>query len=65
GTQQSGIPQLHIADLVEDVALLQQARQVAMRILDSDPKLDDPKNAPIAGALRDRMRSQAMWGRIS
>jgi len=65
GTQQSGIPQLHIADLVEDVALLQQARQVAMRILDSDPQLVDPQNAAIAGALRDRMRSQALWGRIS
>ncbi len=65
GTQQSGIPALHIADLVEDVALLQQARQVAMRILDEDPDLKDPLNAPIAGTLRDRMRSQAMWGRIS
>ena len=65
GTQQSGIPQLHIADLVEDVALLQQAREVAMRILDRDPHLSDPQNAAIAGALRERMRSKALWGRIS
>ncbi len=65
GTQQSGIPDLHIADLVQDVDLLQLARQAAMRILDSDPELVEPAHAPIAGALRDRMRDKTLWGRIS
>jgi ATP-dependent DNA helicase RecG len=65
GTQQSGIPQLHIADLVEDAGLLQQARQVAMRILDRDPELSAPEHAVVARALRERMRNKAVWGRIS
>jgi ATP-dependent DNA helicase RecG len=65
GTQQSGLPQLHIADLVEDSALLQQARQAAMRLLDTDPGLAEPRHAPIAQALREQLKGQAVWGRIS
>jgi ATP-dependent DNA helicase RecG len=65
GTQQSGIPELHIADLVADVAVLQQARQVAMRLLENDPALADPKNAPIAAELAERKRGKPLWGRIS
>jgi ATP-dependent DNA helicase RecG len=65
GTQQSGLPELHIADLVQDVELLQQARAMAQRILDADADLVDPKHAAIAGALADRMRDKPVWGRIS
>jgi len=65
GTQQSGLPQLHIADLVEDSALLQQARQAAMRLLDTDPGLAEPRHAPIARALHEQLKGQALWGRIS
>jgi ATP-dependent DNA helicase RecG len=64
GTQQSGLPQLRIADLVEDHALLQQARQSAARMLDADPQLSDPRHAPIARALASR-KQEAVWGRIS
>ncbi|HRH70366.1 MAG TPA: ATP-dependent DNA helicase RecG [Flavobacteriales bacterium] len=65
GTQQSGLPELHIADLVADAALLQQARQVAIRSLDQDPGLRDPRHAPIARALAERTRGKPVWGRIS
>jgi ATP-dependent DNA helicase RecG len=65
GTQQSGLPEMKIADLVEDAALLQQARQVALRVLDADPQLSDPRHAVIAGTLRDRMHGRPLWGRIS
>ncbi len=64
GTQQSGIPQLHLADLVHDADLLQDARKVAQRLLDDDPELSDPKNASIAGTLREQMKEKAVWGRI-
>jgi len=49
---------------VEDADLLQQARRVAQRLLDEDPELQDPKNAAIAGNLREQMREKAVWGRI-
>ena len=65
GTQQSGIPELHLADLVEDADLLQQARAAAQRLLDADPELRDPKHAPIAGTLAEQLRERAVWGRIS
>jgi ATP-dependent DNA helicase RecG len=64
GTQQSGIPQLHLADLVQDAELLQQARQVALRLLDEDPGLQDPRHAAIAATLRGQMKDKTVWGRI-
>jgi ATP-dependent DNA helicase RecG len=65
GTQQSGIPELRIADLVADVELLQKARQVAMRLLDKDPELQAPEHAPIARSLAERSKGRPVWGRIS
>ena len=65
GTQQSGLPRMRIADLVEDSALLQQARQAAMRVLDKDPDLVEPENAPIAVVWRERFEKRPAWGRIS
>lgn len=65
GTQQSGLPELHIADLVADSALLQQARQVAIRLLDLDPDLRDPKHSRIAESLAERVKGKPVWGRIS
>ena len=65
GTQQSGIPELKIADLIEDADMLQLARQAAMRVLDADPELIDPVNAPLAGTLKEKMRDRPLWGRIS
>ena len=65
GTMQSGIPDLHFADLVADASLLQQARQVALRLLEVDPDLKDPKHAPIAIAFAERTKGRPVWGRIS
>ena len=64
GTQQSGLPTLRIADLVQDVELLQQARAAAQRLLDTDPGLSDPSNAPVAMALAEQMKERVVWGRV-
>lgn len=64
GTQQSGLPQLHLADLVKDADLLQEARRFAQWLLDKDPEIADPANAPIAAALHEQMKEKAVWGRI-
>ncbi len=65
GTMQSGIPELHIADLIHDVEILQSARAVAQRVLDEDPDLRSPSHANVAAALAERMRDKPVWGRIS
>ncbi|MBP8823290.1 MAG: ATP-dependent DNA helicase RecG, partial [Flavobacteriales bacterium] len=64
GTQQSGLPKLHLADLVKDADLLQQARRVAQRLLDEDPELRDPRHGAVARTLADQMKEKTVWGRI-
>ncbi len=39
GTRQHGLPNLKIADLVEDAAILQEARKAAFTVVDDDPQL--------------------------
>ena len=53
GTQQSGLPiSLNIASLARDGQLLSEARAYAGRILDADPTLSAPQNAPLLRELR-------------
>ena len=39
GTQQSGMLELKIADIMKDNAILQYARQLALTLLEEDPEL--------------------------
>ena len=41
GTRQSGLPDLALASLSDDGAVLEQSRQVARRLLEQDPKLEN------------------------
>ena len=53
GTQQSGLPiTLSIASLAKDGLILADARAYAQLILDKDPGLNLPVNAPLAAELR-------------
>ena len=53
GTQQSGLPiSLNIASLAKDGIILSDARGYAQHILDQDPTLSQPQNAPLAAELR-------------
>ncbi|MDJ0644957.1 MAG: ATP-dependent DNA helicase RecG, partial [Flavobacteriaceae bacterium] len=65
GTQQSGVLNLRIADVVKDGALLQKAREVAIRILNDDPNLVKPKNKNINNAYQEITRNRAIWANIS
>ena len=44
GSRQHGLPEMHIADLGADVALMQQAHQEANKLLAIDPQLVHPEN---------------------
>jgi ATP-dependent DNA helicase RecG len=59
GTRQHGLPELKVADLVEDFELLRLARRDAFAIVKSDPGL----NAPHHQRLRDEML-KAYAGRL-
>jgi ATP-dependent DNA helicase RecG len=65
GTQQSGILDFKIADLVKDEKLVVYTRNLAMSLLENDPELSKPQNAPIARHLAELMRRDVYWGMIS
>jgi ATP-dependent DNA helicase RecG len=58
GTRQSGLPDLKVARLT-DVALIEQARAEARRLLDADPELAQPQHRALAARVNE------LWGRIS
>ena len=66
GTMQSGIPfDLHIANLARDGQLVQQARDYARRLLDSDPQANLPENANTWAQLANLNRDSVDWSAIS
>ncbi|MFL0093296.1 ATP-dependent DNA helicase RecG [Tenacibaculum maritimum] len=65
GTQQSGILNLKIADVVKDTPILQSARKVAIEILQKDPDLSDPENIPIAKTYTQLQKKSGLWSKIS
>lgn len=65
GTQQSGALDLLIADLGKDGLLLQQARDVAISVLEADPDLEKPENKLIKTQIESLRKTAVNWSRIS
>ncbi|RPE00777.1 ATP-dependent DNA helicase RecG [Aureibaculum marinum] len=65
GTQQSGVLNLRIADIVKDSIILKKAREMAFKILKKDPNLIDEKHRNIKRAYQEVTRGKAIWANIS
>jgi ATP-dependent DNA helicase RecG len=65
GTQQSGILNLKIADIVKDEKILKYARNLASDIIRMDPGLEDPANAILSRHLKVMNKYTENWGLIS
>ncbi|MBI1768719.1 MAG: ATP-dependent DNA helicase RecG [Bacteroidetes bacterium] len=65
GTQQSGTLDLLIADLAKDGKILQQARDAANDILNTDPDLAKPENVVIKRQIESMRKTAVNWSRIS
>lgn len=65
GTQQSGILNLKIADVVKDGSILQTARDMAIKILEEDPSLSKSMNLPIHKTFAKIYRNSGAWSNIS
>ncbi len=65
GTQQSGIMELRIADIVKDEKILKYARNVASEIIGKDPGLVKKENDILALHLLNMDKKQQNWGLIS
>lgn len=65
GTQQSGVLDLHIADLAKDQLILQEARICAQAILTEDPDLGLQKNSSLNAYLLNEGKRSFNWEKIS
>ncbi len=65
GTQQSGILDLKIANLLRDEKILKYARNLAMEILEKDPSLGKPENKLLNQTLQALHKYQDDWASIS
>ncbi len=65
GTQQSGVLDLKIADIVKDEKILKYARNLANEILDKDPALELPNNKILKKQLIKMFKNKPNWGLIS
>ncbi len=65
GTQQSGVLNLKIADLIKDGQLLFLARNIAIEVLKEDPDLALPKNKPLAITYQKIITNRENWANIS
>jgi ATP-dependent DNA helicase RecG len=65
GTQQSGVLNLKIADVVKDSAILSVARSTAVTLLQDDETLAKPENVMIKNAYLNMSKSSKIWSNIS
>ncbi len=65
GTQQSGVLNLKIADIVRDNDILQTARYYAMKILKEDPSLSLEKNKVLLFTYQQLAKHKNIWNYIS
>ncbi|MEH6537280.1 MAG: ATP-dependent DNA helicase RecG [Psychroserpens sp.] len=65
GTQQSGVLNLKIADIIKDKDILQNARFHAKRVLNSDPSLSSSEHKAILKTYRELSKYKNIWNYIS
>ncbi|OAD45973.1 ATP-dependent DNA helicase RecG [Polaribacter atrinae] len=65
GTQQSGVLNLKIADVVKDSKILVAARNTAISVLQEDSNLSQPANINIKKAYVELSKNSKIWSEIS
>jgi ATP-dependent DNA helicase RecG len=65
GTQQSGVLNLQIADLVKDRDILYLARNYAVKILKEDTALEKPINSILREVFMEISKRKNIWNYIS
>jgi ATP-dependent DNA helicase RecG len=65
GTQQSGVLNLKIADVVKDTKILVVARNTAIALLQEDSNLSKPENSSIKKTYLALSKTSKIWSNIS
>ena len=58
GTAQHGIPELKIANLFEDIPTLKEVQQIASKIMQDDPYLEQEKNYQLKKLIEEKFTSR-------
>ncbi|MCC6336056.1 MAG: ATP-dependent DNA helicase RecG [Myxococcales bacterium] len=64
GTRQSGLPELAVANLARDQALLARAQQEARAIVERDPRLSAPEHLRLVRALEERWEGRLKLAQV-
>ena len=65
GTRQSGMLRFKLADIVYDTEILNNARNSAIKLLKTDPRLNKNENLPIRDEISTSSNSKNLWRYIS
>ncbi|MFN0729259.1 ATP-dependent DNA helicase RecG [Polaribacter gochangensis] len=65
GTQQSGVLNLKIADIVKDTSILVAARNAAIDLLSEDATLSKPENSVTLKTYTQHQKTSGLWANIS
>ena len=65
GTQQSGVLNLKIADILKDSKILVTARNTAINLLQEDQNLAKEENLSIKKSFMKMTKSSKIWSNIS
>ena len=64
GTRQSGHLNFKIADIQQDLPILEEARKSAAQILEQDPELHSPENAGLRHHISQSKNGKEDWSKI-
>jgi ATP-dependent DNA helicase RecG len=64
GTRQHGLPEFKLADVTQEMELLQLAREDALQLLQNDPRLTDPAHHELRAALRAQLGDSMLLAQI-
>ena len=65
GTQQSGVLNLQIADIVKDRDILMLARNYALKLLREDASMQKPEHATMRTVFIEMTKKKNIWNYIS
>ena len=64
GQRQSGLPELKVANLIQDAALLAAAREAARGLVAADPALTRPEHGALRETVAHLWRHHLKWGAV-
>lgn len=65
GTRQSGLLALQLADITQDGAILEQAREAVQELLREDPQMEQNRHQSLLRTFQQRKKGRIDWGRIA